>query len=86
MAPRASNWWLVVSEGHVDVCNIDPGYDIAATVSTSLRTLTEIWRGDVSWSQALHDGSAVVSGSGDSRKALPDWIGQSKIAAVPRPA
>ncbi|MCB0931390.1 MAG: helix-turn-helix transcriptional regulator [Mycobacterium sp.] len=86
VAPKASHWWLVVSEGRADVCDFDPGYDITATVSTSLRTLTQIWRGDVSWSRALHDGSAVLSGSGESRTALPDWIGQSKLAAVPRPS
>ena len=33
----------------VDVCDFDPGYDVAATVHTSLRTLTEIWRGDRPW-------------------------------------
>ena len=86
VAPKASRWWLVVSEGHADVCDFDPGYDVAATVATSLRTLTQIWRGDVSWSRALLDGSAAVAGDGDARKALPRWIGQSKIAAIPRPA
>ncbi|WP_167104250.1 helix-turn-helix domain-containing protein [Mycobacterium sp. DL592] len=86
VAPKASRWWLVVTEGHADVCDFDPGYDVAATVKTSLRTLTEIWRGDVSWSRALLDGRTAVSGDAAARKALPEWIGQSKIAAVPRPA
>lgn len=86
VAPKASRWWLVVSEGRADVCDFDPGYDITATVNADLRILTGIWRGDVSWSRALHDGSVIVAGSGESREALPDWIGQSRIAAVPRPA
>ncbi|HEY5151528.1 MAG TPA: helix-turn-helix domain-containing protein [Mycobacterium sp.] len=86
VAPKASRWWLVVAEGHADICDFDPGYDIAATLATNLRTLTQIWRGDVSWSRALLDGSAAISGAADARKALPHWIGQSKIAAIPRPA
>lgn len=86
VAAKASRWWLVVSEGQADLCDFDPGYDVAATVTTSLRILTEIWRGDVSWSRALLDGSAAVSGHAAARKALPGWIGQSKIAAIPRPA
>ena len=86
VAPKVSRWWLVVSEGAVDICDFDPGYDINATVATSLRTLTEIWRGDVSWSRALLDGSAAVAGDTDARKALPQWIGQSTMAAIPRPA
>ncbi|MCI4676688.1 winged helix-turn-helix transcriptional regulator [Candidatus Mycolicibacterium alkanivorans] len=85
VAPKASRWWLVVSEGRADICDVDPGYDVAATVATSLRTLTLIWRGDVSWSRALLDRSAAVSGTTEARKALPHWIGQSKLAAIPRP-
>ena len=41
VAPKASRWWLVVSEGEVDICDFDPGYDVNATVATSLRTLTK---------------------------------------------
>ena len=43
---------MVVADGDADVCDFDPGYDVAATVHTSLRTLTEIWRGDLSWERA----------------------------------
>jgi DNA-binding HxlR family transcriptional regulator len=86
VAPKASRWWLVVAEGRADICDFDPGYDVAATVSTNLRTLTQIWRGDTSWSRALLDGNAAISGTADARRALPRWIGQSKIAAIPRPA
>ncbi len=50
---RLVHWWMVVADGDVDVCDFDPGYDVAATVHTSLRTLTEIWRGDISWERAL---------------------------------
>ncbi len=83
---KASSWWLVVADGKADVCDFDPGYDVAATVSTSLRTLTQIWRGDVSWSRALLDGSTHIDGPAEVRRAVPKWLGQSSSAAVPRPA
>lgn len=84
--PKASSWWLVVADGEADVCDVDPGYDVAATVSTSLRTMTEIWRGDLSWSRSLLDGSVSVQGPSEMRRAVPQWLGQSSSAAVPRPA
>jgi putative sterol carrier protein len=84
--PKVSRWWLVVSEGEADACDFDPGYDVTVTVETSLRTLTQIWRGDVSWSRAMLDGSVVVSGAADARKSVPRWLGQSTLAAVARPA
>lgn len=81
-----SRWWLVVDDGRADVCDFDPGYEVTATVQTSVRALTRIWRGDCSWQQALLDGSAAVSGPADVRRAVPSWIGQASLAAVPRPA
>ncbi len=86
VAPKASRWWMVVSEGQADVCDFDPGFEVTGTVATSLRTLTRIWRGDVGWSHALLDGSVAVSGPAEVRRAIPKWIGQGSSAAVPRPA
>src|SRR5215210_1556296 len=40
------NWWLVVDNHGVDVCDFDPGHPVRATVETDLRTLTSVWRGD----------------------------------------
>jgi hypothetical protein len=76
----------VVSDGEADVCDFDPGYEVTGTVETSLRTLTRIWRGDVSWKHALLDGTVRVSGPADVRRSIPAWIGQAALAAVPRPA
>jgi DNA-binding HxlR family transcriptional regulator len=86
VTPKASRWWLVVSDGEADVCDFDPGYDVAGTIETTLRTLTRIWRGDVGWSQALLDRSVAVAGPTEVRRAIPTWIGQSTLSAVPRPA
>lgn len=82
---RASRWWLVVADGRADVCDFDPGYEVTATVSAGLRTLTAIWRGDISWQRALLDGGVSVSGPAEVRRAVPGWIGQGSLAAVPRP-
>lgn len=86
VAPKASRWWLVVSEGLADVCDVDPGYEVTATVEASLRTLTRVWRGDDSWSRAILDGSIRVTGTADARRAVPRWLGQSPMAGAARPA
>jgi DNA-binding HxlR family transcriptional regulator len=86
VAAKASRWWLTVSEGQADVCDFDPGFEVTASVETSLRALTRIWRGDASWSHALLDGSVAVSGPADARRKVPSWLGQSALAAVARPA
>jgi hypothetical protein len=84
--PKASSWWLMVADGEAQVCDFDPGYEVAATVSTSLRTLSQIWRGDQSWQRSLMDGSVAIDAPREVMRAVPIWIGQSSLAAVPRPA
>ena len=86
VASKASRWWLVVADGEADVCDFDPGYEVTGTVECSLRTLTRIWRGDDTWSRALQNGGVTVSGPAEARRAIPTWIGQSALSAVPRPA
>ena len=85
VAPRVSCWWLMVSDGQVDLCDFDPGHEVTAVVEATLLTLTRIWRGDTSWEKAVREGSVRISGSAAVRKVLPAWIGQGAAAVVPRP-
>ena len=80
-----ARWWLVISSGDVDVCDDDPGDEPVASVQTSLRTLTEVWRGDKAWSAARGDGSVRVVASREVAAALPGWFLLSPFAGVPRP-
>ena len=84
VTPKAARWWLCVSGGEVDICDYDPGFDMTVTVTTGLRTLTEIWRGDISWQQAIKDAQVELNGSTTAVRSLPAWLGQMPLAAVPR--
>ncbi|KQY55490.1 winged helix-turn-helix transcriptional regulator [Nocardioides sp. Root140] len=86
VAPRVARWWLVVSGAEADVCDYDPGFDVDATIRAGLRTLTEIWRGDRGWVDALRSGAASVTGPTSVVGQVPRWLGHMQLAAVPRPA
>ncbi|MCC6495982.1 MAG: helix-turn-helix transcriptional regulator [Propionibacteriaceae bacterium] len=79
-----SHWWLVVADGDVDLCDYDPGYEVNAVVTGSLRTLTRLWRGDVSWPEVLRSGNLVVAADSLVRRQVPEWLGQSLLSATPR--
>lgn len=81
---RSANWWFVVADGDVDVCDADPGHEVVATVSTSLLTLVRIWRGDLSWARAIRDDRVTITGPMSARRSVPTWFGQSDLAAVTR--
>lgn len=82
---KDGRWWLVTAAGEVDLCDFDPGYPVTVRVVTPLRTLTRVWRGDLSWQAALRDHELRVEGSASARRALPGWFTLSPFAAVPRP-
>ncbi|MCZ4079930.1 helix-turn-helix domain-containing protein [Rhodococcus sp. H36-A4] len=85
VAVHSRAWWLVITPGEVDVCDVDPGLTVSVWVSTRLRVLTEIWRGDVTWSHTLESGDLTIDGPATLRRGLPSWFTLPKSAAVPRP-
>jgi DNA-binding HxlR family transcriptional regulator len=80
------DWWLVITKDDADVCDDDPGFPVAVTVTASLRRMVQIWRGDLRWPQALREGAVAIQGPPALRRALPRWFTLSSFAAVPRPA
>lgn len=83
---QSRNWWLVINSDEVDVCDLDPGFEVTVSVSAGLRPLTEIWRGDLTWSDAIRSGEVTISGPEALRRSLPSWFELSTFASVPRPA
>ncbi|HEX6195535.1 MAG TPA: helix-turn-helix domain-containing protein [Jiangellaceae bacterium] len=81
---HARQWWLVMSAAGVDVCDVDPGFPIVATVDAELRCLTRVWRGDIGWREAVFSGDLTVIGSTQIRRAIPRWLKLSAFAVVPR--
>jgi hypothetical protein len=82
---RTRDWWLVIASREADVCDVDPGYPVSVTVTAELRRMVEVWRGDMTWSEALRSGAVVVQGPESVRRAVPRWFTLSPFAAVPRP-
>lgn len=59
---KIRDWWLVMTAEEVDVCDFDPGYDVAVSVTGSLRRMVEIWRGDLGWPAAIRSGIIHLDG------------------------
>ncbi|GAA1857398.1 winged helix-turn-helix transcriptional regulator [Actinomadura bangladeshensis] len=83
---RTRHWWLVLTPDNADVCDTDPGFEVSVTVTADLRDMVRIWRGDLSWPDALRSGALDLQGPETVRRTLPTWFALSPFAAVPRPA
>lgn len=79
------DWWLVITPEDVDVCDVDPGHEVSVTVTGSLRALVQVWRGDITWRQALGSRSVELDGPTPLRRALPQWFKLSTFADIARP-
>ena len=80
------DWWLIITGEGVDLCDADPGQAATVTLDTGLRTLTQVWRGDLTWTEALRSGALELHGAAQVRRAVPRWLRLSAFAPVPRPA
>jgi DNA-binding HxlR family transcriptional regulator len=77
------NWWLIVQPGQeVDLCRVDPGFDVDLYLSTSLRTMTEIWMGYTTIARAKEQERLIITGNRQLEVDLGSWLGLSTFAKV----
>jgi DNA-binding HxlR family transcriptional regulator len=69
------SWWLVVNDDNVDLCTQDPGKDVDIYISSTVRALAEVWRGDVALQKAIAGGQIKTHGNRALERSLPDWLG-----------
>ena len=64
----------------VDLCSIDPGYDVDLYVSCDLLTMTAIWMGLNTVRKALSEGRIELVGDQLLAKSMQTWLGLSPFA------
>ncbi len=81
--PTRRRWWLVVEPGKdVDLCSVDPGFDVDLYLATDLRTMTEIWMGYTPITRAKEEGRLTLTGSRQLEAKLKSWLSLSRFAKV----
>ena len=75
------SWWLIVDpEDSVDLCSIDPGFDVDLYVSVDLRTMTAIWMGLDTVRAAVASRRMMLTGDRQLATAMQSWLGLSPFA------
>jgi hypothetical protein len=74
-------FWLIVDpETGVDLCKIDPGFEVDLYVSVDLRTMTAIWMGLDTVRAALAGQRMILTGSRQLATSMQTWLGLSPFA------
>ena len=76
------SWWLLIeATGAIDLCSVDPGFDVDLYVSTDLKTMTEIWLGLSTVKQATTADHMILTGDQQLASDMQVWLGLSPFAA-----
>ena len=75
------SWWLIVDPvASVDLCSIDPGFEVDLYVSVDLRTMTAIWMGLDTVRAAVASQRMLLTGNAQLASAMQAWLGLSPFA------
>lgn len=82
LAKRFRYWWLVSENGQIDLCIENPGYEVDIMFQTDLKTLTQVWMGDVSLTHARSSGRLSVHGTAGLTRHMSKWLVFSSFAGI----
>ncbi len=77
-------FWLVNTDGVVDMCLKHPGFDTDILVSAEIRRFVEAWRGFRDLREEIYSGHIKLEGSKDLKRQFPDWLLLSALAPYRR--
>lgn len=72
---------MVEPEAKVDLCSVDPGFDVDLYVTVDLRTMTAIWMGLTKVREAADGGKLTLAGDRVLASRMQSWLGLSPFAA-----
>lgn len=80
---KFNDWWLVVTDNNVDVCVRDPGKDVDVYFTTDLRTMIELWMGDIPYKSTINAGRLKLVGPSVLTRDVRSWLAPSVFDGIP---
>jgi DNA-binding HxlR family transcriptional regulator len=75
------SWWIVKEGDDVDLCSVDPGYDVNLYVSASLHAMTAVWMGVSTLKAEVDADNITLTGDKAVARSMQQWLGLSPFAA-----
>jgi DNA-binding HxlR family transcriptional regulator len=82
---KKSRFWLVLDHESVDMCLVDPGFDVDIHIEGHVRTMVDYWMGHIELGDAVRNGDLRVDGPRVLTRDLPTWFLRSGFAPVELP-
>lgn len=78
-----SDWWLIARENDVDVCAKDPGKDVDVYLTCTVKTMINVWMGEISYRKAVKSGELKVVGPRVLTQNIFNWLNASIFSDLP---
>jgi len=79
-AKSQGSWWLVVDGKSVDLCQVDPGFEVDLHVRSNLRSMTAVWMGLLTLKAEMDAGRIELTGDKMLAHSMQRWLGLSPFA------
>lgn len=84
-APKdCRRFWLINTDGVIDMCLKHPGFEVDLRVTSDLRRFIEAWRGFRPLRQEIAAEAIRLEGPSHLKRAFPEWLLLSSLASYPR--
>ena len=75
-------WWIVVEGDALEVCVRDPGKEVDVHLTVKLKTMCQLWMGELSYKRALLDKQLLLVGPPALTRSIDKWIKSSVLAGI----
>ena len=75
-------YWLVLQRPDVDLCLIDPGFEVNLTLDAEVQALARVCLGHVGVLHAVRSGDVELTGPTRYRRAISNWLGVTRFAEM----
>ncbi len=79
--PGRRSYWVVLDTDGVDVCLVDPGFEVDVCVRAELASLAKVWMGDAVFVDEMREGRISIEGPAALARKVPAWFGRHPILA-----
>ncbi len=68
------SWWMIAENGEIDLCVDDPGFEPDVRFVADLKTMTQLWLGDISLAKAKSSGRLKINGMSRLTRSISKWL------------
>ena len=80
---QKANWWIVIRNRDVDICDQDPGKDVDVFFTTTVRTMVDIWTNCTTYRKAVASDKLSIIGPSGLTNNVTAWMSNSIFTDLP---